>query len=221
MDAVIGRKIGMTRVFTQDGSQVPVTVIEGGPCMAVQRKTVDQDGYDAVQLGFGSQKESRLGKPMAGHLKKAGVEGVRVLREIRVSAEDETAAGDTVGVSVFDGISYVDVVATSKGRGTQGVMKRHGFHGGRKTHGSHSKRRPGSIGQCEFPARVFKGKRMAGQMGSKRVTTQNLKVVQVRADENVLLVQGAVPGPNGGMVLVRKAIKKGAQQAAQQDGDKS
>ncbi len=208
MNALIGKKIGMTRVFTEDGRQVPVTVIEAGPCAVVQRKTVERDGYDAVQLGFEEKKESRVTKPLCGHFGKGGTTPKRTLREIVVAKDEELEQGAGVDVSIFEGVSYVDITGTTKGRGFQGVMKRHNFAGGRASHGSHSKRRPGSIGQCEFPARVFKGKKMPGQMGVARVTTQNLKVIAVRPEDNVILVGGSVPGPAGGIVIVKKALKK-------------
>lgn len=208
MNGLIGRKIGMTQVFDGEGHQVPVTVIEAGPCVVVQRKTREKDGYDAVQLGFGKQKEQRLNKPAGGHLKKAGADPVRALREIRLNEGDEVKAGDVVKVDLFKDATHVDVVAMSKGRGFQGVVKRHGMSGGRATHGSHMHRRTGAIGMKVSPARVFKGQKMPGQMGNTRTTTQNLKIVEIREEDGVLLVQGAVPGPNGGLVLVRKAVKK-------------
>jgi len=198
----------MASIYDESGVAVPVTVIEAGPCVVVQRKTSDKEGYEAVQLGYGDQKEQRLNKPALGHLKKAGVSAKRVLREFTVDADTELNEGDSIDASVFDGVNYVDVIATGKGRGFQGVVKRHGFGGGRASHGGGWTRRPGSIGMCEFPARVFKGKKMPGQMGGKRVTTQNLKVVQVRADENLILVKGSIPGANGGIVVIKEALKK-------------
>lgn len=210
MSAIIGKKIGMTQIFDDAGNQVPVTVIEAGPCAVVQRKTVETDGYDAIQLGFADQKEHRLTKPAKGHFSKAGVAFKRIIREFRVGADSELQAGDEVKADVFNDIKYVDVTGMSKGRGFQGVVKRWNFGGGRASHGGKSVLRAGgSIGQCTFPGRVFKGKKMPGHMGNRRVTTQNIQVVQVREDDNVLLVKGSVPGPNGGIVLVRKAIKKG------------
>jgi large subunit ribosomal protein L3 len=208
MNALIGKKLGMTQVFDENGVQVPVTVIQGGPCVVVQRKKVQTDGYDAVQLGFGDQKVQRLTQPQAGHYKKHNVKPCRILREVRVDATSESKEGDEVTVSLFEGVGYVDICGISKGRGFQGVIRRHGFGRGRMTHGSHSKRRPGSIGMCEWPGRVFKGKKMPGQMGSARVTTQNLRIVAVRPEEHVILVRGAVPGPTGGIVMVSKALKK-------------
>lgn len=201
----------MTQVFDDQGRASNVTVIEVGPCVVVQVKDADKEGYAAAQLGFGTQKKQRLSKPALGHMEKAGVEPVRVLREFPVAEGAEVKPGDTVTASIFEGVEYVDVIGTSKGRGFQGVVRRHGFGGGRASHGSGTHRGPGSIGMKEKPARVFKGKKMPGQMGNKRVTTQNLRIVQVRADDNVILVEGAVPGPNEGLVMVRKAIKKAAK----------
>jgi large subunit ribosomal protein L3 len=175
----------------------------------VQRKTPETDGYHAAQLGFAPQKEQRLNRPQAGHFKKSGSAPCRVLREVRC-ANDAPEAGATVDASAFEGVAYVDVVGVTKGRGFQGVVKRYRMGGGRATHGSGKHRAPGSIGMCEWPARVLKNKRMPGQMGARRATTQNLKVIKLRTDDNVLLVRGAVAGPNGGFVVVRKAQKKAA-----------
>ena len=208
MKSLIGKKLGMTQIFDEAGVLVPVTVIEAGPCSVVQRKTVATDGYEAVQLGFGSQKPERISKPLSGHFKKAGVGTMRELHEIRVAADDAVKAGDTVTVAVLEGVKFVDVLGTTKGKGFQGVMKRHNFGGGRATHGSHFHRTTGSIGMKEKPGRVMKGKRMAGQMGGTDVTVQSLKVIQVRADENLILVKGAVPGANGTTVVVCEALKR-------------
>jgi large subunit ribosomal protein L3 len=208
MKSLLGKKLGMTQIFDEAGQLVPVTVIEAGPCSVVQRKTAATDGYEAVQLGFGAQKPERVTKPLAGHFKKAGVGTMLDLREVRVDASDEAKAGDTVTASVFEGVNYVDIVGVTKGKGFQGVMKRHNFGGGRATHGSHFHRTTGSIGMKEKPARVFKGKKMAGQMGNTEITAQSLKVVQVRAEENLILVKGAVPGANGTTVVVREALKR-------------
>ncbi len=209
MEGLIGKKIGMTQIWDADGVRVPVTVIEAGPCPVVQVKTTEKDGYEAVQLGWGSQKASRLSKAEVAHCAKAGLETpVRVLREFKADAGEEVKAGDVYTVSVFENIGYVDVIGTSKGHGFQGVMKRWSFQGGPMTHGSHTKRRPGSIGMRQDPGSVEKGHPMPGHMGARRVTTQNLKVVQVRPEQNIILVKGAIPGPNGGMVIVRKSIKK-------------
>lgn len=208
MKSLIGKKLGMTQIFNDEGQRVPVTVIEAGPCSVVQRKTQKTDGYEAIQIGFGEQKEQRVSKPLLGHFKKAGVAPMRELAEVIVSAEDETKAGDTLTAGVFEEVNYVDVIGKTKGKGYQGVVKRHGFSGGRASHGSHMHRRSGSIGMCEFPARVFKGKKMAGQMGDTNVTVQNLKVVQVRPEENLVLLKGAVPGANGSTIVLREALKK-------------
>jgi large subunit ribosomal protein L3 len=209
MEGLIGKKIGMTQIWDADGVRVPVTVIEAGPCPVVQVKTTEKDGYEAVQLGWGPQKASRLSKAEVAHCAKAGLETpVRVLREFKADAGEEVKAGDVYTVSVFENIGYVDVIGTSKGHGFQGVMKRWSFQGGPMTHGSHTKRRPGSIGMRQDPGSVEKGHPMPGHMGARRVTTQNLKVIQVRPEQNIILVKGAIPGPNGGMVIVRKSIKK-------------
>ena len=208
MKSLIGKKLGMTSIYDDNGKATPVTVLELGPCVVVQRKNQDCDGYTAVQLGYCEQKKQRLNKAQLGHYKKAGVEAHRILREFKVSSEVDVSIGDTLDVSVFEGVSYVDVVATGKGRGFQGVVKRYDFGGGRASHGGGWLRRTGSIGMCEFPGRVFKGKKMPGHMGGNRVTTQNLKVIQVRLDENILLVKGSIPGPNGGFVTVKEALKK-------------
>jgi large subunit ribosomal protein L3 len=209
MKSLIGKKLGMTQIFDDEGCQVPVTVIEAGPCSVVQRKTAEVDGYEAIQIGFGEQKEHRVSKPLLGHFKKAGVAPMRELAEVIVSEDDEAKAGDTLTAGIFEETTYVDVIGKTKGKGFQGVVKRHGFAGGRASHGGKSTlRTPGSIGQCEFPARVFKGKKMAGQMGNTNITVQNLKVVQVRPEENLVLVKGAVPGANGSTIVLREALKK-------------
>jgi large subunit ribosomal protein L3 len=208
MKSLIGKKLGMTQIFDEEGRRVPVTVIEAGPCSVVQRKTTATDGYEAVQLGFGTQKAERVAKPLAGHFKKAGLGTMRELREVRVDADDSAKAGDTLTAAVFEGVNFVDVLGVTKGKGFQGVMKRHNFGGGRATHGSHFHRTTGSIGMKEKPGRVFKGKKMAGQMGSTDVTVQNVKVIQVRATENLILVKGQVPGANGTTLVLREALKR-------------
>jgi large subunit ribosomal protein L3 len=208
MKSLIGKKLGMTQIFDEEGRRVPVTVIEAGPCSVVQRKTIGTDGYEAIQLGFGTQKPERVAKPLAGHFKKAGVGTLRELREVRVTADDPAKAGDTLTAAVFEGINFIDVLGVTKGKGFQGVMKRHNFGGGRATHGSHFHRTTGSIGMKEKPGRVFKGKKMAGQMGNTDVTVQNVKVIQVRAAENLILVKGAVPGANGTTLVLREALKR-------------
>ena len=208
MQTLIGRKVGMTRVYDDRGVQVPVTVVQVGPCVVAQRKTAEKDGYEAAQLGFEEQKPQRLGKALNWHFAKAGVKPQKILREVRLADGDETKVGDVVTAAVFEGVSYVDVLAHTKGRGFQGVIRRYGMRGGRESHGGAWTRKPGSIGNREWPARVFKNKKMPGQMGSVDVTTQNVRVVKVLADDNAILLEGAVPGPNGGIVVVRKAIKK-------------
>ena len=208
MQTLIGTKIGMTRVYDDAGVQVPVTVVQVGPCVVVQRKSAKPDGYEAVQLGFQEQKESRLTKPQQGHFKKAGAKPQKVLREVRVDAAEAAKAGDVLTAQMFDGVKFVDVLGHTKGRGFQGVVKRFRFAGGRASHGGGWNRKPGSIGNREWPARVFKNKKLPGHMGSVDITTQNLRVVKVLADDHALLLEGAVPGPMGGIVLVRKAIKK-------------
>jgi large subunit ribosomal protein L3 len=209
MNGLIGKKLGMTQVFDGDGRRVAVTVVQAGPCVVVQRKTAEKDGYDAVQVGFGEQKESRMPKAQTARFTKLDAKPHRVIREFAVDASSEVKPGDTLtATDVFDGVQFVDVAGMSKGRGFQGVVKRYNFGGGRMSHGGHCKRKPGSIGQCSYPARVAKGQRMPGHMGNARITQQNLKIVDVRSEDNILLIKGSIPGPNGGMVLVRKALKK-------------
>ena len=207
---ILGKKIGMTQVFRPDGQVVPVTVLKAGPCVVVQRKTPATDGYDAVQLGLMEYaKKSSVSKPAAGHLKKSGAEGVRFQREFRLEegTNGDLKAGDRVLVDEFKPKDKVDVIGISKGRGFAGVVRRHHFRGGDESHGSMFHRAPGSIGASSFPSRVFPGTRMGGRMGTDRVTVRNLEVVEVDAEENVLLIKGAVPGPNGGYVMVRWARK--------------
>ena len=201
---LIGRKIGMTSVFSADGKNVPCTVIEAGPCVVTQVKTVEKDGYKAVQLGFGEAKEKNTTKPMMGCFKKAGTTPKKHLAEFKF--DEEYNLGDTITVDLFEGAEFVDVVGTSKGKGFQGVVKRHGFGGvGQSTHGQDDRaRKPGSIGACSYPAKVFKGMRMGGQMGGDRVTTQNLKVLKVIPEHNLILVKGSVAGCNGSTVLIKK-----------------
>jgi large subunit ribosomal protein L3 len=202
---IIGKKIGMTQVFRPDGQVVPVTLLKAGPCVVVQRKTPSTDGYDAVQLGL-VEFAKKPNKPMAGHFKKAGAEGVKMVKEFRLRpGSGDPKAGDKVLVDQFKPADKVDITGTSKGRGFAGVVKRHHFRGGEATHGSMHKRAPGSIGASSFPSRVFPGTRMAGQMGAAQVTVRNLEVIEVDTEDNVLMVKGAVPGPNGGYVIVRRA----------------
>ncbi len=204
---ILGKKIGMTQVFRPDGQVVPVTLLKAGPCMVVQRKTPTTDGYDAVQLGLVEfVKPQRQNKPTAGHLKKAGVEGVKFMREFQLGpGDDDFKAGDQVLVDQFKPKDKVDVIGISKGKGFAGVVKRHHFRGGEGTHGSMFHRAPGSIGASSFPSRVVPGMRMGGHMGNAQVTVRNLEVIDVDTEDNVLVVKGAVPGPNGGYVLVRRS----------------
>jgi len=204
---ILGKKIGMTQIFRADGQVVPVTLLKAGPCVVVQRKTPTTDGYDAVQLGLMEfAKASRATKPFAGHLKKASAEGVKFLREMRLRpGDDDLKLGDRILVDQFKPTDKVDVIGVSKGRGFTGLVKRHHFRGGPKSHGSMFHRAPGSIGASSFPSRVFPGTRMAGHTGTQQVTIRNLEIVDVDAEDNVLMVKGAVPGPNGGYVLVRRA----------------
>lgn len=204
---ILGKKIGMTQVFGPDGRVVPVTLVKAGPCVVVQRKTPGHDGYDAVQLGLMEYiKPSRIHRPATGHLKKAGVDGVRYLKELRLRpGDDDLKTGDKVLVNEFKPRDKVDVIGVSKGRGFAGLVKRHHFRGGDATHGSMFHRAPGSIGASSYPSRVFPGMRMAGHMGVDRVTVRNLEVVEVDEEDNLLMVKGAVPGPNGGYVVVRRA----------------
>ncbi len=208
----------MTQVFRpEDGRVVPVTVLQVGPCVVVQRKTVPTDGYEAVQLGLVEfVKPARINRPMTGHLKKSGAEGVRFLRELRIGRGfgADLKPADRVLASDFQPNEKVDVIGVSKGRGFASLVKRHHFRGGAATHGSMFHRAPGSIGSSSFPSRVFRGMRMAGHMGHAQVTVRNLEVVEVNADENLMLVKGAVPGPNGGYVVVRRAVRSGPPRSA-------
>jgi len=209
MKALIGKKIGMTRVFDADGQQIPVTAIECGPCVVLQRKRKDKEGCDAVQLGFGDTVEKRLSKPAMGVFKKLSITPKQFRREFPLESDDDYKKGDVVTVSVFEGVSHVDVVGITKGKGFQGVVRRYGMAGGPMSHGGHAKRRPGAIGSGTLPGRVYKGRKMPGHMGHVRVTQQNLRVVQILDQDNVILVGGAVPGHAGSIVMVRKSLKKG------------
>jgi large subunit ribosomal protein L3 len=206
---ILGKKIGMTQIFRPDGQVVPVTLLKAGPCMVVQRKTPATDGYDAVQLGLLEfVKPARINKPSTGHLKKAGVEGAKFIREFKLNGGNgDLKPGDKVLVDQFKPKDMVDVVGISKGRGFAGVVKRHHFRGGEGSHGSMFHRAPGSIGASSFPSRVVPGMRMGGHMGHAQVTVRNLEVIDVDTEDNVLAVKGAVPGPNGGYVVVRRAKK--------------
>ncbi len=205
MPGLLGKKIGMTSVFSADGKNVPCTVIEVGPCVVTQINTAEKDGYEAVQLGFVEKKDKHTTSPMAGHFKKAGVAPQRHLAEFK-GFDGEYKLGDTITVDFFTENDFVDIQGTSKGKGYQGVVKRHGFGGvGQSTHGQHNRlRAPGSVGACSYPAKVFKGMRMAGQMGNEKVTVQNLQVIKVIADHNLLLIKGSIPGSKGSIVLIEK-----------------
>jgi large subunit ribosomal protein L3 len=202
---ILGKKIGMTQVFNADGQVVPVTLVKVGPCVVTQRKTPTNDGYDAVQLGF-LEYAKKPNKPMAKHLAKSGAEGVKFLREFRLTpGSDDLKPGDRVLAENFKPKDVVDVIGTSKGRGFAGLVKRHHFRGGPASHGSMFHRAAGSIGASSFPSRVFPGMKMAGRMGTQQVTVRNLEIVSVDTDDNVIAVKGAIPGPNGGYVAVRRA----------------
>lgn len=205
---IIGKKVGMTQVFGADGVVTPVTVIKAGPCVVVQAKTAAKDGYEAVQLGLVEEKPAKANKAMGGHYKKANVPPTRVRREVALAKGSEPVAAGTevVASSLFKDGETVDVIATSRGRGFQGVIKRHHFGGGAATHGSMFHRAPGGIGASSFPSRVIKGKRFPGHMGADRVTQRNLKIVRVDAENNLVLVRGAIPGAPGGILVLRKAI---------------
>lgn len=205
MAGIIGKKVGMTSVFSAEGKNIPCTLIEAGPCVVTQVKTVDKDGYSAVQLGFGERKEKHTTSALMGHFKKAGVTPKRKLAEFK-GFETELALGNELKADFFVEGEYVDITGTSKGKGFQGVVKRHGFGGvGGQTHGQHNRlRAPGSMGACSYPSRVFKGKRLAGQTGNAKVKIQNLQVVRVLAEQNLLVIKGSVPGPKGSIVKIEK-----------------
>ncbi len=204
---IIGRKLGMTQVFAEDGSAIPVTVIEVEPSVVIQKKTVGTDGYDALQLGYGHMKQKGVTKPLQGHFRKADKGYFRELHEFRGEV-DGIEVGQELKVDIFSAGDYVDITGTSKGKGFAGVIKRHGFSGGRATHGSMFHRAPGSIGASADPSRVFKGKKLPGQMGNERKTLQNLRVLAIRLEDNAMLIKGAVPGGRRGVVLIKQAIKK-------------
>ena len=209
MEGLIGKKVGMTQVYDADGKRTTVTVIEVGPCPVVQVKTLENDGYVAAQLGFGEQKVKRLTKAVAGHLKKTGGQegGLKVLKEFAPEAGEEVKVGDVITVKNFEGVKYVDVTGTTKGRGFAGVLKRYNFAGGNMTHGGHSKRRTGGLAARDLPGWIEKGKKMPGHMGDVSRKAVNLEVVQVRPEDNALLVKGSVPGARNGTVFVRKSLK--------------
>ena len=205
--AILGKKIGMTQLFRADGTMIPVTVVEAGPCPVVQKKTVANEGYDSVQLGFAELRDKLANKPRKGHFAKANVKAMRYLREFRLEDAASYEVGQIVKADVFAEGDKVDISGTSKGKGFAGVVKRHGQGRGRMTHGSHFHRAPGSMSACSDPSRVFKTKNLPGHMGSEHVTVQNLEVVRVDAERNLLLVKGAVPGAKGGLVTVKSTVK--------------
>jgi large subunit ribosomal protein L3 len=200
---LIGKKIGMTQIFEESGKVVPVSVVEAGPCPIIQVKTLEKEGYTAIQIGFDETKASRVNEPEAGHFKKAGVPVRRILREIRVEDPSTFKVGDTLDVKLFEGAKIVHVTGTSKGRGFAGTIKRHNFQRGRKTHGNKNYREPGSVGSSAYPSRTMPGKRMPGRMGGVKRTTRNLTLVQIDAENNLLFIKGSIPGANNGIVFVR------------------
>ena len=206
MKGILGKKIGMTQIFTEHGEVIPVTVVEAGPVVVTQVKTTENDGYTAIQVGFGDAKEKSLNKPQKGHLAAANVLK-KHLKEFRVEAVDAYTVGQEIKADVFAAGEMIDVTGISKGKGFQGPIKRHGQSRGPESHGSRYHRRPGSMGACSYPGRVFKNKKLAGHMGSVKVTVQNLEVVRVDADKNLILVKGAIPGPKGSMVTIKEAVK--------------
>ncbi|AZA10048.1 50S ribosomal protein L3 [Corynebacterium pseudopelargi] len=208
---ILGTKLGMTQIFDEENRVIPVTVVEAGPCVVTQIRTTETDGYNAIQIAYGDIDPRKVKKPQAGHFKKAGVTPRRHVAEIRMDDVSAYEVGQDVTVEIFEGVTFVDVTGTSKGKGYAGGMKRHGFAGQGAAHGNQAAhRRVGSIGQAATPGRVFKGKRMAGRMGNDRVTTQNLKVQKIDADANLILIKGAIPGNRGGIVTVKTAVKGGA-----------
>jgi large subunit ribosomal protein L3 len=208
MEGLIGKKIGMTQVFDADGKRTCVTVIEVGPCQVVQLKTLEKDGYEAAQLGFGTQKAVRVAKAQQKHFEKAGVECARVLKEFALDeADKELKVGDNVTVANFEGVKYVDVTGVTKGKGFAGVIKRYGFAGGNMTHGGHSKRRTGGLAARDLPGWIEKGKKMPGHMGDVNRKAVNLEVVQIRPEDNAILVKGSIPGARNGVVIIRKSLK--------------
>ncbi len=216
MKGILGRKVGMAQIFDDKGIVIPVTLIEAGPCFVTQKKTTENDGYNAIQVGFEEVVERKLTKPQLGHLKKSNTAPLRYLREFRVSSPEAYELGQQIDVSVFEVGDRIDVTGTSKGKGFAGVVKRHGFKGGPKTHGQSDRwRAPGSVGAGSTPGRIFKGIRMAGQMGNEQVTVQNLKIALVDAEKNLLAVQGAIPGGKNGLVVIREAVKASGGQRSE------
>ncbi|MHB8171531.1 MAG: 50S ribosomal protein L3 [Thermincolia bacterium] len=203
---ILGKKLGMTQIFTEEGKVIPVTVIEAGPCVIVQKKTVETDGYNAIQVSFGEKRENLINKPLKGHYGKVNVKAARYLKEFRVEDIEQYEVGQQISADVFAAGEFVDVVGTSKGKGFAGGIKRHGFHRGPMAHGSKYHRRSGSLG-AKGPARVFKGRKLPGRMGGERTTVQNLEVVKVDLDRNLLVIKGAVPGPKNTLLMVNSSVK--------------
>ncbi len=204
---ILGKKLGMTRIFTQDGQWIDVTLVQAGPCVVIQRKTEKKDGYEAVQVGFDEIKPKRCTKPLKGHFEKAGVPPKRFLKEFRVEVDNPLKPGDEIKLDIFKVGDRVDISGKSKGKGFAGVVKRHGYSGGPGTHGSNFHRRPGSIGQSAYPAEVYKGKGLPGHMGNVRVTVQNLEVVDIVPEKNLIVIRGSIPGSNGGLVEIKHTVK--------------
>ncbi|WP_138160021.1 50S ribosomal protein L3 [Peptoniphilus catoniae] len=207
MKLLIGKKIGMTQIFDEQGVVTPVTVIEAEPNVVIQKKTTDVDGYNSIQVATGYVKERRVNKPLKGHFDKAGVEYKKHIKEFRTENPDDFNIGDEIKVDLFNQGEFVDVTGTSKGKGTQGVVKRHGFGRGRESHGSKFHRMPGGMGAATYPGKVFKNHRMAGKMGNEKVTVQNLEIIKIDLDKNLILVKGAIPGPKKGTVIVKETVK--------------
>jgi large subunit ribosomal protein L3 len=215
IEGLIGKKVGMTQIFDENGVIAPVTVIQAGPCVVIQKKTQERDGYEAVQMGFVEKAVSkkRTNKAMQGHFEKSGAAPLKVLREFSYKDGENIKEGDQVSVSMFENADKVDIVGISKGKGFAGVMKRHGFSGGRATHGSMFHRAPGSIGAAAYPAKVWKGQKMPGRMGNARIVAKNLKVIKIQEDQNLLVVRGAVPGARGGYLLIKRSRSAGIEQS--------
>ncbi len=207
MKNILGRKLGMTQIFDEEGNVIPVTVVEAGPVKVIQKKTIENDGYNAIQVGFADISERKINKPLKGHFDKAGVEYKKYVREIRVDNVDEFEIGQEIKVDIFENGDKIDVTGISKGKGTQGPIKRHNYGRGPESHGSKYHRAGGARAAATFPGRVFKGTKGMGRMGNERVTVQNLEVVRVDADKNLMLIKGAVPGPKGGLLMIKKSVK--------------
>lgn len=205
--AILGKKLGMTQLFDEEARLIPVTVIEAGPCRVIQKKTAENDGYDAVQIGFGEKKEKHTTKPMQGHFKKAGTAYMRYLREFKLDGAAEMNVGDEIKADIFAIGDKVDVTGISKGKGYAGTVKRWGTHRGPMTHGSGYHRGPGSMGACSTPSRVMKGKKLAGHLGVEKVTVQNLDIITLDAEKNIIAVRGSIPGPKGGLVIIKNSVK--------------